>query len=370
MRVRGRLILLGSGETSPSMVSFYQRAIPREANVGLLDSSYGFQANAEDLTQKIVGYFRESVGFEINPIQLRSSDSSSLEIATARSGINSSDFVLAGPGSPTYALDVWTATNISPDFLRLLERGTLVLASAAALTAGAFTIPVYEIYKVGQKPTWREGLNLFESLTGVSAAIVPHFNNAEGGRHDTRCCYIGEERLSLLEKQLPEDAVILGIDEHTGIELNVDTQEIAVFGRGGLTVRNGAGENHFASGSVVKVSELQSIPSIRSTKVAEAPTSKIASDLLRAGDLQGAVAAAVEDLDIDRLHAFIVQLAHHTTNASSQDAVAPLIDFLLLLREEARTEKRWQDSDRIRDLLTGIGIEIQDGASGTTWTRG
>ncbi|MEY4348285.1 MAG: hypothetical protein RIS43_704 [Actinomycetota bacterium] len=369
MGVLGRLILLGSGETSPSMVSYYQRSIPKDARVGLLDSSYGFQANADDLTEKIVGYFRESVGFEISPIQLRSSESSSLEVATARSSINSSEFVLAGPGSPTYALNVWSSTNLAPDFLRLLERGTLLLASAAALTAGAFTIPVYEIYKVGEKPSWREGLNIFASLTGVNAAIVPHFNNAEGGRHDTRCCYIGEARLSVLEKQLPAEAVILGIDEHTGIELDIAKQEIVVFGRGGLTVRNGAGENHFVSGSVLKVADLQSIPSERPSSIVEAPTSKIASDLLRAGDVEGAVAAAVEDLDIDRLHAFIVQLAHHMSMNSSDDATAPLIDFLMQLRNEARAEKRWQDSDRIRDLLDSIGIELQDSASGTVWVK-
>jgi hypothetical protein len=351
------------------MVSFYQRAIPNGARVGLIDSSYGFQVNADDLTEKIVSYFRESVGCEISPIRLRSSDASSLEVATARSGINSSDFALAGPGSPTYALNVWTSTNLGPDFLRLLERGTLVLASAAALTAGAFTIPVYEIYKVGEKPAWREGLNVFESLTGVSAAIVPHFNNAEGGRHDTRCCYIGEERLSILEKQLPPDAVILGIDEHTGIELDVEQQEITVFGRGGLTVRNGAGENHFAAGSVVKVADLQSTPSVRIAKEVETPTAKIASELLSAGDIEGAIAAAVEDLDIDRVHAFIVQLAHHMRTNSSDDSTAALIDFLIQLRNEARAEKRWQDSDRIRDLLSSIGVELQDTPAGTEWTR-
>ena len=55
------------------------------------------------------------------------------------------------------------------------------MASAAALTLGAVTIPVYEIYKVGEEPRWLEGLDLLGPATGLRAAVVPHYDNAEGG---------------------------------------------------------------------------------------------------------------------------------------------------------------------------------------------
>ncbi len=56
----------------------------------------------------------------------------------------------------------------------------MVFASAAALTLGRWTVPVYEIYKVGEDPHWLEGLDLL-SQTGIDGAVIPHFDNAEGG---------------------------------------------------------------------------------------------------------------------------------------------------------------------------------------------
>ncbi|MEV4188912.1 hypothetical protein AB0J28_46505, partial [Streptosporangium canum] len=58
--------------------------------------------------------------------------------------------------------------------------GVTVLASAAACTAGIAAVPVYEIYKVGAEPHWREGLDLLGAL-GVQVAVIPHYDNAEGG---------------------------------------------------------------------------------------------------------------------------------------------------------------------------------------------
>ena len=40
---------------------------------------------------------------------------------------------------------------------------------------------------------------------------------------------------------------------------------------------------------------------------------------------------------------------------------------LILLREEARKNKDWSESDRIRDELSSRGIVIEDTPTGTTW---
>ena len=44
-----------------------------------------------------------------------------------------------------------------------------------------------------------------------------------------------------------------------------------------------------------------------------------------------------------------------------------LIDLLLEIRQEARNRKDWETSDRIRDRLKALNIEIQDTRDGATW---
>ena len=50
----------------------------------------------------------------------------------------------------------------------------------------------------------------------------------------------------------------------------------------------------------------------------------------------------------------------------SQQA-APFIDLLVAVRAELRAAKQWQLSDRVRDGLLELGVEIKDGPEGTTW---
>jgi hypothetical protein len=116
--------------------------------------------------------------------------------------------VFAGPGSPSYLARQWLATGV-PDALRRRLTGgdrsaATVFASAAACTVGRLAIPVYELYKVGEAPHWRDGLDLLRPL-GLDAIVVPHYDNAEGGTHDTSCCYIGDRRLRTLESSSTRD---------------------------------------------------------------------------------------------------------------------------------------------------------------------
>ena len=46
------------------------------------------------------------------------------------------------------------------------------------------------------------------------------------------------------------------------------------------------------------------------------------------------------------------------------------IDALIKLRLQARQEKNWAESDRIRDQLKAEGVVLEDGSQGTTWRRG
>ena len=45
------------------------------------------------------------------------------------------------------------------------------------------------------------------------------------------------------------------------------------------------------------------------------------------------------------------------------------IEALIAQRRQARADKNWAESDRIRDLLAAEGVTLRDNADGTTWTR-
>ncbi len=45
-----------------------------------------------------------------------------------------------------------------------------------------------------------------------------------------------------------------------------------------------------------------------------------------------------------------------------------LIDLIITLRQEARANKDWATSDRLRDELAKLGIELKDSREGCTWT--
>ena len=51
------------------------------------------------------------------------------------------------------------------------------------------------------------------------------------------------------------------------------------------------------------------------------------------------------------------------------DDEADRIESLIEQRNTARAEKDWAAADAARDALTAMGIEIKDGAQGTTWRR-
>jgi len=46
------------------------------------------------------------------------------------------------------------------------------------------------------------------------------------------------------------------------------------------------------------------------------------------------------------------------------------INTMIEARQQARVEKNWAESDRIRDQLQDAGIILEDGPQGTTWRRG
>src|SRR5437764_6689910 len=236
-----------------------------------LATPYAFQENAPDVSTRTQRYFADSVGLRVRVAAGTSPNADpgmapplippdEEDEARQAAGIRAADWVFAGPGSPSYALAHWRAGPVAAG---LRDRGLAgarlaVLASAAAATAGRFTLPVYEIYKAGGAPRWLDGLDLLSPF-GLNVALIPHYDNAEGGRYDTRHCYLGERRLAVMERSLPADAAVLGVDEHTAVLIDLRTSDVEIRGRGGMTVRRSGHSVVLPAGTRLSVAELRDL---------------------------------------------------------------------------------------------------------------
>ncbi len=390
------------------MTSIHQELIARvsdpQLDAVLLDTPFGFQENANEIATRTIAYFREHVGCEIRLASYRHGErATALEVEQFLSRLGEANYVFAGPGSPTYALRHWRDSAMRE---RLIEKvthgGCIAFASAAAIGLGAYALPVYEIYKVGADPSWTEGLDLLGEV-GVRCAVIPHYDNREGGTHDTRFCYMGAPRLRLLESMLPDDVPILGVDEYTACIIDVEAQSVTVRGRGGVTVRRHGVDRRWerttfalselshprgAAASATTTSEPDGMD--RSPMLEQAREWAVQGrDALDRRDIDGVVAAILETESVlnqwatdvvgtderDRARAemrnLVARLGDLVRGGGRdhvREYVAPLIDVLLSLRGEARREQRFKDADRLRAILGQCGVEVQDTPSGTAWS--
>ena len=356
-----RLVILGSGELAPPMVKTYRRLFEgRDSQRGVyLDSPYGFQENVPQLNEKIEQYFATSLQWHFTCASLTHRNvEDQLSRATFQNSLNDASVIFAGPGSPTYALRQFHEVHLGDTLRSRLIDGTLVcFSSAAALTLGSHTAPIYEIYKVGEEPAWREGLDVL-GLFGLQCAVIPHYDNAEGGNHDTRYCYLGATRMRELEKQLPSDVSVLGVDEHTAVILSLDNDDLTVEGRGHAYWRIDGVERRLENGSTTSLDELRHSPRPASppiqTATSEAEETSLFDLILGGGD-RGA--RALEQV-----------LRRAERGAPGLIDPAPLVERLLVIRATARANGLYDISDQIRDALTSCGIEIKDSPAGTTWS--
>src|SRR3954464_10841556 len=254
---------MGSGETAPSLVKVHREvdlATPGDGPAVLLDTTFGFQVNAGDLVEKTAGYFTASVGLPVELASWRRADMPEVERERTLALVGRARWAFAGPGSPTYTLRQWCGTGVPEALADIPARGgTLVFGSAAACTLGTHTIPVYEVYKAGADPYWEPGLDLLGRLTGLAAVVVPHYDNAEGGRYDTRYCYLGEERLTAMERELPDEVGVLGVDEHTALLLDLASRTARVAGVGPVTIRRRGGARSLLTGTRIGLAELDAL---------------------------------------------------------------------------------------------------------------
>lgn len=398
---------------SPRMAQLHADLINRVDASGcavLLDTPYGFQENADELSQRAVAYFRDRVRQSIEIASFRDRESlPPIAREHFHNQLRDARYVFAGPGSPSYALRQWRGSDV-PDLLgrRLAEGGCVTVASAAAICLGRFALPVYEIYKVGESPHWVQGLDLLGPL-GLDA-IVPHYDNSEGGTHDTRYCYMGFRRFGQLEEQLPAGTTILGVAEQTAAIFDLEARTLEVRGRGFTVLRRDGTEYRFHRGQSIRLDEvLSSFPTTSPASADQSmPVVAVAENPKHGGDPEreadesrrrfvdaidrlDASAAIVTLLDLDE------RLAGSSLNGMDRDAlrrarsvyrgmlarlgealqaattparepIAPLVELALRLRDEARRDRRYPEADLVRDALHELGIEVRDTPVGTQWS--
>jgi len=404
---------MGSGELTATMVEVHKellKSLDGSPRAAFIDTPAGFQLNVDQLSQRALEYFKSRVLHTMSVVSFKSNDTiTPYEAEQAFHSLRETDFILIGPGSPTYAVRQWQQTPIPEIFTRrVAEGGCLVAASAAALTVGRFTLPVYEIYKVGEQLHWIDGMDILGKF-GMDFVVIPHWNNAEGGNHDTRFCYMGEPRFNTLSAKLPDDVSVLGLDEHTACIIDLAREEITIRGIGSVTLRRKGVELTFSKGERYPLAiflgedsgkEFQ-VPTLAQPDQSEkTPHSaddsfweKIHSiqsnfqDSLDIHDHEKATNALLEldgtiwkeqqnlenpefisqarDILRDMIVLFGTSMADAPCNTA--DSLAPVVEQLVNIRNQFRQTKKWTEADAIRDCLLKANIVIEDTDGGSRW---
>ncbi len=280
-----------------------------------------------------------------------------------------------------------------------------------------FTRRRAKIYKAGGALRWLAGLDLLGAL-GLKVAVIPHYDNAEGGRYDTRHCYLGARRLTVIERELPADAAILGVDEHTAVLIDLRTEAVEIRGRGGVTIRRAGGSAILPAGTALSLADLRALVrgAAGGRSVADAgrrgaaegaggvpddagpagplPLPEVMADAqlgfgIAAADgdadamvevilgLAGAIrqweADTDEDQGTDQARALLSGLigrlgrAARSGLADPRDRLRPAVEPLLQLRGTLRGQGNFAAADAIRNALAAAGLDISDTPDGTAW---
>ena len=345
----GLIALLGSGETSTTggqVLDQLVSQLPEHPSISVLETPAGFEPNSSVVAGRVADFIRSHLQNQQPSVALIAARRKVSETDPGQDAIleplYTSDLIFLGPGSPTYAvrhLDGSPAWQITTT--RQRHGAALVLASAAAIASGALALPVYEIYKVGEDIHWKPGLDYFAPY-GLHLVIIPHWNNNEGGSAlDTSRCFMGKERFSRLLDLVPNNYTVLGLDEHTGIILDLPHQNCRVIGKGAVHVLRDGSSTSCPGGCEYPIQTLGNYHPI-SEKSAGIP------------------AAIFEKASLPRANQPIQE---------EPPAVPAEVQALFELRQVARAGKNWGESDRLRQVIAGLGWSLKDTPDGPQLIR-
>lgn len=336
----GRIAFLGSGETSLAGGRIFEslaRLIPDPLHVSVLETPAGFELNASIVAARVGDFLKTRLQnykptIDLIPARKQGTEFSPNNIEILKPLLRA-NIIFMGPGSPTY-LARQLHGSLAWDIIRARHRlgATLIFSSAATISVGAWVLPVYEIYKVGEDVHAKEGLNFFSDL-GMDLSFVPHWNNAEGGTDlDTSRCFVGIERFDQWLKLLPPENILVGLDEHSGIIMDFEKGTCDVHGVSSVSVVKNTSMEMFPAGAKFSLNELGNFN---------------LSDPIEKG-----IRPEVWEMVL---------------NASKTiDEETPPDEALKMLeqRKDARARKDFAESDRLRGQIAELGWIVQDGKDG------
>jgi hypothetical protein len=339
----GIVVLFGSGEIAPNAQRVYDwvmRQLEPPIRVSVLETPAGFELNSGQVASRIGDYLVKRLQnydpvIEMVPARKKGT-AFSPDDPDIIEPLWRANMLFMGPGSPTYAVRQLENSLAWHALLARHRLGAAVaLASAATISVGAYALPVYEIYKVGQDIHWKKGLNFFEPF-GLSPLFVPHWNNNEGGEDlDTSRCFMGKSRFHELSKMLPEEQLVVGIDEHTALVMDMAAKTCRVLGVGAVTIRRGEEQRRYETGQDFSMSEFCDY---------------------RLPKEHAGIPDAVWEQALEE-QARLEQKSTPEPPAEVTELVAK--------REEARAEQDWETADAIRDQVADLGWQIKDTPAGS-----
>jgi hypothetical protein len=337
----GRIAFLGSGETSLAGGRIFEtlaRLIPDPLRIAILETPAGFELNASLVAGRVGDFLAtrlQNYKPTIDLIPARKKGTGfSPDNPDILKPLLQANMIFMGPGSPSYAARMLKDT-LAWDIIRARHRqgATLVFASAATISAGQWVLPVYEIYKAGEDVHVKDGLGLFSDF-GLNVSFVPHWNNAEGGADlDTSRCFMGMERFAQWCDMLPPESTTVGLDEHTGIIMDCQAGTCEVSGVSSVSIVRECNPEIYPSGSKFELKEI--------------------GDFHFPDPLEKDIPARVFEL---------IQSAQTVAGGGIPNEVLALLDQ----RKQARADKDFGASDRLRDEISALGWSVKDTKEGQT----
>lgn len=343
----GAITLFGSGETSPGAQKIYHALfteMSESPRVAILETPAGFEPNSAYVAGQVGAYLQKRLQnfrpeITIAPARRRGTPFSP-DAYDVIEPVFDANVLFMGPGSPTYAVRQ-LRDSLAWHVLRVMHRtgANLIFSSAMVLAAGRFTLPIYEIYKVGEDLHWKAGLDLFGDF-GLSLILVSHWNNQDGGDVlDTSRCYLGQDRFEQLLAMLPNDPArrIVGIDEATALTIDVAEGVCQVRGAGAVTIIHAGKTHRFGAGAHFSLDHLG------------------AHQLLLDHD---GIPEAIWQQTVEGMKRVALARRNRPQPGASELQ-------LLQRRTEARNRKDWAEADRLRQQLESFGWRVIDAQEGS-----
>jgi cysteinyl-tRNA synthetase len=207
---------------------------------------------------------------------------------------------------------------------------------------------------------------------------------------------------------LPKDTIFVGLDEHTACIMDLETQTAEIRGLGNIIIQQGSREISFGKGETIPLElfkegikqspkksntqtkfnnvknienkensfwdNIHQLETIFREGLEENDSKKMTSALLDLDSTLWKAESTMESAENisqvrEILRELIVVLGVEMDSrpGSFESVMNPLVSRLLDLREYYRKEKRWADSDKIRDILYQCKVIVEDTKDGQKW---